>query len=420
MASKLGKLLQSVGTPTREAFARLVADALAREGHQGPFELSPDAFSLSLGGAGELSLAAPYARYCEAPRRQRKKLLKEIAQAAPSVADLQAELRAALEDFEAASDHLTPIVRPASFFYPSLVEREVHGRADAELVHRPLGAELAVGAALALPRALAPVSCGHARGWGQPITDLMERAEGNLWRASQEPFEEIATGLWASPWRDGRDAARLSLPALFWRLELRGAPVVMAPTQNALLVAGSDDSQGLESLALMAQQVLAEALPLSGVALIAEHDPPVHRLRPWLPAPSHPAYALLKRLELTTMASAYDAQGDLLRPLMGHTTFVSAYKASEGEGEQPPFSFCVWPDLPALLPVADRVFLHSSRSSEVVKAPWSAVRRHARDLMKPVPVHPARFQVQALPSEATIAAIAAEPGATVETSPAQG
>ena len=70
---------------------------------------------------------------------------------------------------------------------------------------------------------------------GITLDELLDTARMNLREISQDPFTEVAPGIWAAPWQDSYDAARLALPEVLQRVCTD--PLVAAPTRDLLFVA---------------------------------------------------------------------------------------------------------------------------------------------------------------------------------------
>jgi len=99
--------------------------------------------------------------------------------------------------------------------------------------------------------------------WG----DAFERGRRNLLGRSKEPWNEVASGLFMSPWGDYFDGARLALPTLFPRIGVRGDPIVTIPNRCAVLCTGSEEPLGLQLLYQATRELMQQDRPMHVAAL---------------------------------------------------------------------------------------------------------------------------------------------------------
>jgi hypothetical protein len=178
----------------------------------------------------------------------------------------------------------------------------------------------------------------------------------------------------------------------------------MIPSRENLIVAGSDDADGLAAMLTMAGESLKEPHPISGIALRLDGD----EWTPWLPDVSHPSYRGFRQLYLGTLEQDYAHQKDLLEKLhaeKGEDVFVptfSVIKAPNGRL----FSYAVWAGgvSHALLPKTD-VLLLGRVDGEPAMVEWEKVVEVAGDLLEPLDMYPFRYRVREFPSEDQLAAM---------------
>src|SRR5262249_6095587 len=161
------------------------------------------------------------------------------------------------------------------------------------------GDHLAVSLVYDLPESLVQIQQHQLDTWGVSFDAALQRATDNLIAISWHRFDEVAPGVWRSPWQDNLDTSRLVLPELFRAHEVQGGPVVIAPNRDTVLLTGSDDEAGLTRLAELAEEAFAQPRAVSGVALRLETDGWV----PFLPQPGHPAFSRLQELHLQSLGS---------------------------------------------------------------------------------------------------------------------
>jgi hypothetical protein len=195
------------------------------------------------------------------------------------------------------------------------------------------------------------------------------------------------------------------LPELFASLDVKGAPVVLAPTHDILFVTGDADANGLVQAATWAEEALMEPRAFTAVAFRLEHD----TWTPWMPPRKHRAWNKLKMLRLQTTASAYSRQKEVLEALLeanGHQISVvplRAFRTPKGDI----FTASAWVEnLDALLPETDRLdFVQAGRT-------WSTsfevARRTVGNLMEPTGDRPERFRVKTFPTLAQLEQMASE------------
>jgi hypothetical protein len=151
--------------------------------------------------------------------------------------------------------------------------------------------------------------------WGVTVEEALDAARRHDLDDARKPWLVSAKhpGLFRSPWQDGRDGARM-LTGHALSMPLHGRAVAVLPAPSMLLVAGSDDEQGLRHVA---EKALSEV----------ERTGRQHVLRAfriaadgggwddWLPPPRHPAYAAFRMLQALQERREYAEQADLVDAL---------------------------------------------------------------------------------------------------------
>ena len=90
-------------------------------------------------------------------------------------------------------------------------------------------------------------------------SDALKRALENLKNASASGFIEVERGVYRGQWHDQIAASRLAVPELFSTLSLSGEPVAFTPSEDSLLVAGSNDAAKLDRAFTLAEFDFARA-----------------------------------------------------------------------------------------------------------------------------------------------------------------
>ena len=87
------------------------------------------------------------------------------------------------------------------------------------------------GYAGGLTAAVMSVSFDQLSDWGVTLDEALAIARENLWKMSNEPFSEVAPGVYFAEWGDAFDAARMFLHDLIWQLKVSGDHVVVIPAR---------------------------------------------------------------------------------------------------------------------------------------------------------------------------------------------
>jgi hypothetical protein len=257
---------------------------------------------------------------------------------------------------------------------------------------------LAVGLVYDLPDSMRSISHANLEAWGVTFYEAMEIARENLMKLPSKfmgPPE--GEGVYLSVTRDSYDAARLLLPDLIRHFQVKGDPIAMIPSRENLIVAGSEDADGLAAMLTMAGESLKEPHPISGIALRLDGD----EWTPWLPDVSHPSYQGFRELQLQTLGQDYATQKDLLDKVNeknGDDVFVptfSVIKAPDGRL----LSYATWTTTTnTLLPKTDTLVL-GRPGGQPRMVEWERVVDLVGDLLEPLDIYPPRYRVREFPSE---------------------
>lgn len=279
------------------------------------------------------------------------------------------------------------------------------------LPHRVLNDDLAVHLAWELPTSMMELGPDRLEAWGVSFEAAYSQAKANLKARSTRPFDMPAPGLYVSPYHDGLDATRMVLPELFEALEVKGRPVVLAPTHDILFVTGDEDAEGLTQAAAWAEEALLEPRAHSAVAFRLEAG----AWKPWMPEKGHPAWGKLKLLALQTLASAYARQKEVLEALLeanGHELFVGTMRAFRGPSGDI-FTASAWTEgVEALLPRTDRIdFVRlgptgSATGGQVWSTSFEVALETVGELMEASGDLPERYRVRGFPTPEQLEAMA--------------
>ncbi|MEZ0230238.1 MAG: hypothetical protein ACAI25_16570 [Planctomycetota bacterium] len=397
----------------KESFVRRISQAFVERG-LGDFEYDSREFCLRFGdgeSAWVANLTNVFDEYCAAKNdAQRAEIVGRFTRAY----DPTEETDAALDD---VLPELLPRVRELGYFgvlaLHVQIERAGNKTASKEPYRPPPRLPIAdhLGAIVVHDRedSISDLTANDYERWGVDFEHVFDKAQANLWRRSEEPFERQRSGLYLSPWRDNHDASRLLLTDKIRELDVDGDPVAMVPNRDFLLVTGSMDAKGLEAMADICDELREAPRPMSFVPVrLGDNDEWTTFLRDVSPA----VRARFARLRVLDRARDYDEQKSLLDALhekQGHDEFVATFMVFEDKETGQLGSLTTWSEgVRALLPATDRVAF-TSADDEAQVVPWHTVVKHVSKLMKPVDgLYPERFQVAKFPSRKVLAAMGGE------------
>ena len=302
------------------------------------------------------------------------------------------------EEFADLQPDLLPAVRSRSFYEFVRLRAAPNENESADLPYQILGEDLAVGFVYDMPDAMRSISNREFNAWGVTYYEALEAARENLGHLRPRiigPKEGEGVYVFAS--NDGYDASRLILLELIRQFQVKGEYIAMVPGREMLIVAGSEDTAGLEAMVTLAKKALQEPRSISGMAVRLDGDDWV----PWMPDPSHPHYDEFRTLRIQSYGQDYAEQKELLDALhekTGEDIFVASFSVVEHKDTRQRISYCVWTKgSHSLLPKTERVVL-GGPDQEPVMVGWDRVVEIVGDLMKPQGMYPERYRVEAFPT----------------------
>jgi hypothetical protein len=238
--------------------------------------------------------------------------------------------------------------------------------------------------------------------WGVSFDEVLAVAIDNLRDMTVSNFEQVAPGIFLGGWNDAYESSRLLFADLFYRMELGGEPVVMAPSRHKLLVASANQPAALLGmLALARMMVEEEGRQVSALMYCFENGKPVE----YLPADAQVAQqaAELKKLFLLEDYQSQKQMLDKLNDKASLDLFVASYTLVQSEATGRIHSYGVWTDqVDTLLPEVDKVALvryhEESGEPDMRVVDWTELRAHVKELHHSVPGYPARYRLQSFPS----------------------
>ncbi len=298
--------------------------------------------------------------------------------------------------------------------YHAVLERQLAAQVELEaerallqIPYRHFNDELEVNAVFDLPTSAMDVTASRLTLWGMSLAQLEQHAVANLRLRSKEPFRQLAPGLWASPWGDGHDAARLLLGEEISRLQVKGEHVAMIPAASVLMIAGSEDPQALANMAEIARDAVQDPRAITGVAFKQVGD----GWQAWLPPADSAAFDKLYFLALQSRANSYTQQKELLDAwyeYKGEAQFVSRFSAFRTDGGEI-YTCTPWTEeVDGLLPRTDRIdFVRLVGEGELKPKVWPARFEIALEvvgrLMTRTDDRPERWKSKGFPTDAELA-----------------
>jgi hypothetical protein len=402
----MGLLHKLFPPANREKFAQLITHAMRDAGEQREITFDPDAFCLRLGrddGAHTVFLGNAYEEYCRASRSDRKLIIQRYGSFVQQRDEQSIELEQCLH-------LLLPRVRER--FYHQVLKYmagdDAQPQQNDSFPTRLLSEDLTVELAIDLPTSIATVSAKTLAEWGKTFDELLPIARENLWKISNQDFNQSQPGFYHSPWTDSHDASRLFLHDLIWQLKVRGQHVAMVPNRDLLMVTGSEDHENLARMGEIAEKVLQEQpRPMSGVAVRLEGASWV----PFLPPQDSPAYVPLKRAAMRSMAMCYGEQTNLLQEWCkktGQDIFVANHSIVQRD-DGTWFSWAVWVEgvTDALMPQAEFIAFGGGKGGKK-QLGWARsadVKSKLGHYLEPTKHYPPRWRVRKFPTPAELQAL---------------
>jgi hypothetical protein len=401
----MGILAKLIGRPSQSDFAQMVMASIQAQGERRLLSYVPDQFALILSGgdANVLHLQNGFEEYYAAPRRHRKAVVERWARV------WFASQMTLPKTFDEAKPNLLPRIRERAYYELLQLRTKLGGQKAPDAPFLPVAGHLAVGLALDLEESIVEGARSQLDEWHVTLEEALKVARDNLWKRSNEDFESPAPGVYVSPWQDNHDCSRLYLHDLIWQLEVKGQHIAMVPNRDTLIVTGSGDENGLETMAELAEEAWERPRFMTGVAVRLDGSTWVD----FLPPAGHPHHKLFRSLELRSLARDSNEQKMILdehHQKSGQDLFVALFDVMENKTTGELSSFCVWSKTVAsLLPKTERIAFFDPalpKNNQVLGvAAWDRVVAVAGDLLKPQGLFPERYRVDSSPTPEQLAAM---------------
>jgi hypothetical protein len=385
----------------RKYLEKMVAE-LRRGGLTDSIEVDEEQFQLVLGGGAVINLHNGFVEWERASVLRRGQVLRRFAEVFLQPGEPPATV-------EEARPNVMLRVRDREWFAVNELRFADAGDGPGPaFTYEPLNEWLAVEVVYDWPTSVSSLKPETLAGWDMSLEEAIRTGRANLRERTEGTFRQLAPGVFASPWQDSYDAARLVLTELISRLELQGDPVALLPQRDHLLLAGSDDESGLGRIAELAEPLLDEPHRVTGRAFVWRDG----RWQLFLPPVTHPRHESLRRLVTLTAAEDYNEQRAVLEQrhsAAGEDLFVAAVLLRTDDASGELRSVCTWTaGVRTLLPRADEIAFvpgESASDSEISLVSWDRAVAALGHAMEAQGLLPERWLVDSFPSEDELRAI---------------
>lgn len=378
------------GKPTRDQFAEQLMAGMRSAGDTRPMRYDRSEGTIFVGDDNRIGLHTMFIEHCNLPSDQRDGHLQVMVRAMLPPPPLP-------EDFADASHDLRPRIWARAMF----AQMEM----DKAPPHHPVGSHLVASLVYDFPHSVRTISVDELEAWGVSYYEALEVARDQLTR-DNFMFASIGDCVHCASTGDSYDASRLLLIDLIRRLPVTGIPIAIVPHRDQLLLTGSEDIDGLcLILKLAADGYQQAARPLCPLPLCLDDDQWVD----WMTSEDHPLYRDFQDWELKVMMGEYEQQKPQLEQVHGDNKFAASFLAMKKDTGHL-FSYGTWSKgVPTLLPKTQFVMFVDTDSNKIVaRGRWHRVQSVVGPLMTETDDYPARFFVDAFPSEEQLAAIGDE------------
>lgn len=309
------------------------------------------------------------------------------------------------ETWAEAKERVFPWVRPMAFHAYRGYQIQTGEKVD-NVPYGALTPHVTVCAATPSKMKTLVVTVPDLERWGVSFEAVLEQARENIaqrgmlpWLASPE-----FPGMYRSPWKDEFGIGRMVFRDIYASLGLKGDPVVIAPSWQSFFVAGSDDIQGLTSLAKFAVPIAQREPFLILRPLRARGDAFEH----WLPPEGHPAREPLHLLHLLNEVGDYGAQartGRLFLERQEQASNIPVPAICGVRGAPGLHTMATWLEgPPCALPEVGFVLL-KRKYSTIGYVSFDALKRVLGPALAPMNMYPQRWLGRAFPTEEQLAAM---------------
>lgn len=382
-------------TPTKREFGELIQATLRKIGDPRESTFDEAEFRITTTSNDEssppgiLNLHNLYATYCGLVPEAREGWLVNSCIGLAKPIDIP-------DDFEDAKPDLYPALRSKGF--AEVLKRDARLRTGKtpDVPSEEVSEYLIACLVYDTPRTMSFVNDDKLKEWGVSWYEAMEAARLNL-EEKQGRLAVANEKVYICDTDDAYDATRMLKIEKIRGLPVQGDHIAIPVTRDCLIVAGTDDLEGLGMAADLALSMLEAPRPICGVAHRLVGD----RWEVWnLPA-EHPHYAKFHELELRFLGGEYNDQKEYLEKLHeqeGPDVFVASFSVMSQENG-PHQSFATWSKgVPTWLPKTDRIAFFNPDDKSSLLVEWQQAIRECGDAMTSLELYPQRWFVDTFPS----------------------
>lgn len=401
----MGWLEWLTGRPSPARFARQVIERLEQAGYPHELVYEEDEFCLIVREDGRqtgvLNLTNVYAEHLKLSKADRAGHVTHIARMMATAAQQLPD------EFEDASYDLMPSIRSKSYVEMIRLQAELEsGMGGSSIPYEEVGGHLAAHVVFDLPGSTVLIEGSVLEGWGTTFYEAMETARYNL-QEREFALAKAGDGVYLSVTGDDYDASRLLLTELVSELEVKGEPVALVPNRDSLLITGSEDEQGLELVARIAEQALEEPRPISAIPICFNGVEWVD----WKPRGNSSLQQQFSILETKSLAGDYATQKRLLDALYEKNRtqrYIAQYAFAKKKGRF--FNYCVLTEgLVTLAPKTEYLVFCRDPQNITASARWERAAEVLDGLQEPVDdLYPPRFLVSRFPTSDQLARLGNE------------
>ncbi len=379
------------GPPSEAAFAKILIEALHRAGNdqQYDYDEAGRRLMVSKGGAdvGVLNLSNLHSIFCRLAKQDRSDWLKKTCIGLLNRVEIPA-------DFEDAKPDLRPTIRSRSFLDSVRLGAEADGTTYVEFPSIRVSEHLMACLVYDLPQAIRFVNLENLDTWGVSLYEAMEVARQNL---NELPSACASVGgkLYIFENGDACDATRMLRLDMVRQLKVEGSAIALPMTRDCLMIAGSDDLEGLRMMCELADQRQGPR-PLCFIA----HALVADEWEPWLPPTDNPYHEKFRLLEMKHYGIEYGEQKNPLEKWAAHKgldVFVGSFSRMRRDDKD--LSYSLWSKgVPSWLPKTDLVAFFDKEADVKGLVPWDRVVAEMGDSMEPLDYYPPRWSVEQFPT----------------------
>lgn len=385
--------------PSPAKFAELVIAAAKKGGVEGELKFDEADFSVSY-QHGRIFLGNLHTEYCQADRGKKEHILDNAVQMM-----LQGDLSTAREE---AFDQVVAVVREKVLFTFLDLKKRIEDSGSLPVAIEPLSTWFTRALVLDAPGFMRTVTATDLKDWDTTFDELFEIGLERLRDASVAKFKQ-ENGYFVSAWDDDYDSSRILLPDLFNDLPFSGKPVFCIPNRLTLLVADSENADGVKAMLARAEAIVTENPRPQNPGPLTYRDGEVEDFQV---SPESELFTDVQRAKGLCNVMYYQEQKELLDSLhekTGKDIYVGRYTLIQRETGQYE-SHTGWAkSTPTLLPKTDLIIFGDPTKPRgetiIAVVKWEDAVAVVGDLMLDAEMTPPRFYVSKFPTDEQLAAM---------------